>query len=156
MEITDKNKLCILALDPATHCGWAISNEIYGVWDLSVKADESLGMRLIRLRAKLRELYGSEKFNVVFFERPAGMHKKPIIVQAELQGVIKTFCEDNKIEYRAVSSQEIKKYATGKGNCNKMAMIQAAKEKLNYSGKNDNEADALWILSYAKFVLKTT
>ena len=43
----------ILAIDPATVCGWAHSGAGSGVWDLSVRADESNGMRLLRLRAKL-------------------------------------------------------------------------------------------------------
>jgi Holliday junction resolvasome RuvABC endonuclease subunit len=142
--------LRILALDPATHCGYAISHSLYGVWNLTVKRDESAGMRLIRLRSKLNEIIQSEHINLVVFERPGGRFKSSIIVQSEIQGQIKTVCEDNKVQYRAYSSTEIKKFATGKGNCGKPAMIKAAQEKLNYPGDNDNEADALWILELAK------
>ena len=152
MERT-KNKmhnLRILALDPATHCGYAISRALYGVWNLTAKRDESVGMRLIRLRAKLVEVIQSERINLVVFERPGGRFKASIIVQSEIQGQIKTVCEDLKVEYRAYSSTEIKKFATGKGNAGKPAMIKAAKDKLDYPGDNDNEADALWILELAK------
>jgi Holliday junction resolvasome RuvABC endonuclease subunit len=142
--------LKILALDPATHCGWAINHDLYGVWNLAAKRDESVGMRLIRLRAKLQEIIQSEHINLVVFERPGGMFKAAIIVQSEIQGQIKTVCEDAHIEYRAYSSTEIKKFATGKGNAGKPAMIKAAKDKLGYPGDNDNEADALWILELAK------
>jgi Holliday junction resolvasome RuvABC endonuclease subunit len=107
-------------------------------------------MRLIRLRSKLNEIIQSEHINLVVFERPGGRHVAAVIVQSEIQGQIKVICEDHKIEYRAYSSQEIKKFATGKGNCGKPAMIAAAKEKLGYPGKNDNEADALWLLEMAK------
>jgi len=144
------NSLKILALDPATHCGWAISRDVFGVWNLTPKRDESIGMRLIRLRSKLNEVLTSENINLVVFERPGGQHKNAIIVQSEIQGQIKVVCEDFKIEYRAYSSQEIKKYATGKGNSGKPAMIKAAQDKLGYQGENDNEADALWILELAK------
>jgi Holliday junction resolvasome RuvABC endonuclease subunit len=140
----NKSTLRILALDPATHCGYAISRSLYGVWDLTPKRDESIGMRLIRLRNKLNEIIESEKINLVVFERSGGQHVAAVIVQSELQGQIKVICEDHKIEYRAYSSQEIKKFATGKGNVGKPAMIAAAQEKLGYPGKNDNEADALW------------
>lgn len=152
MERTkQKNKqFRILALDPATHCGYAISRVLYGVWDLTAKRDESAGMRLIRLRAKLNEIIQSENINLVVFERPGGRFKSSIIVQSELQGQIKVICEDNKVPYRAYSSTEIKKFATGKGNSGKPAMIKAAREKLSYPGNNDNEADALWILELAK------
>jgi Holliday junction resolvasome RuvABC endonuclease subunit len=149
--IVGKNqKLKILALDPATHCGYAISRELYGVWDLTPKRDESAGMRLIRFRSKLTEIIQSEKINLVAFERPGGRHVGAVIVQSELQGQIKIICEDAHIEYRGYSSQEIKKFATGKGNCGKPAMIEAAQKKLSYAGENDDEADALWLLELAK------
>lgn len=142
--------LRILALDPATHCGYAISRSLYGVWDLTPKRDESIGMRLIRLRAKLIEVLDSERINLVVFERPGGRHVSAVIVQSEIQGQIKVICEDKKIQYRAYSSQEIKKFATGKGNCGKPLMIKSAQDKLGYQGNNDNEADALWLLEMAK------
>jgi Holliday junction resolvasome RuvABC endonuclease subunit len=72
-----------------------------------------------------------------------------VIVHSELQGQVKVVCEDLGIQYRGYSSQEIKKFATGKGNANKAAMIEAAKNKLDYPGKDDNEADALWLLELA-------
>lgn len=148
---TNINKdLRILALDPATHCGYAINRDLYGVWNLSSKRDESVGMRLIRLRAKLHEVIECEHINLVVFERPGGRFKAAIIVQSEIQGQIKTVCEDLKVEYRAYSSTEIKKFATGKGNVGKPLMIKAAQEKLGYPGKDDNEADALWLLELAK------
>jgi Holliday junction resolvasome RuvABC endonuclease subunit len=140
----------ILALDPATHCGYAITRELYGVWNLTPKRDESAGMKLLRLRSKLNEILDSERINLVVFERPGGMHKGAIIVQSELQGQIKVVCEDHHIEYKAYSSQEIKKFATGKGNSGKPAMIKAAQDKLGYIGSDDNESDALWLLELAK------
>ena len=140
----------ILALDTATHTGYAISRELYGVWDLSAKRDESAGMRLIRFRSKLNEIIKSENINLVAFERPGGRHVGAVIVHSELQSQIKIVCEDLHIPYRGYSSQEIKKFATGKGNSGKPLMIQTAKDKLGYSGDNDNEADALWLLELAK------
>jgi Holliday junction resolvasome RuvABC endonuclease subunit len=140
----------ICALDQATHCGFALNTGISGVWDLSVKKDESDGMRLIRFRAKLREVIINENVKLVAFERPAGRNARGIITSAELQGQIKTICKDLSVEYRAYSATEIKQFATGKGNCGKPAMIAAAREKLGYKGDDDNEADALWILELAK------
>ena len=144
----------ILALDIATHCGWAINvsetSNIYGVWDLSPKRDESAGMRLIRFRSKLNEVIERENINIVVFERPAGRHVGAVIVQSELQGQVKVICEDKRISYRGFSSQEIKKFATGKGNANKEAMKKAARERFGYVGNDDNEADAICLLHLAK------
>ena len=141
--------LKILALDIATHCGWAIDRYIYGVWDLSPKRDESIGMRLVRFRAKMKEVIEKEGINLVVFERPGGRHTGAIIVQSELQGQTKILCEDLNIPYRGYSSQEIKKYATGKGNAGKPLMIKAAKERYGYPGNDDNEADALHLYELA-------
>jgi len=150
LGLKQANPMRILALDVATHCGYAISQELYGVWNLTPRRDESAGMRLLRLRSKLNEVIKSECINLVVFERPGGQHKGAIIVQSELQGQIKVVCEDNFVEYRGYSSQEIKKFATGKGNAGKPAMIAAAKKAYGYLGNDDNEADALHLLELAK------
>lgn len=139
----------ILSLDVATHCGWA-TKTASGVWDFSIKRDESSGMRLIRFKAKLREIIELESINLVTFERTAGFHKNALIVQAELHGVLKLYLEENNIDYRAFSASEIKKHATGKGNAGKPVMIKAAQDKLGYLGCDDNETDALWILDLTK------
>jgi Holliday junction resolvasome RuvABC endonuclease subunit len=144
----------ILALDIATHCGWAVARDLFGVWNLTPKRDESVGMRLIKFRAKVNEIIEAEKINLIVFERPGGQHTGAIIVQSELQGQLKVICEDHHIEYKGYSSQEIKKFATGKGNVGKAAMIEAAQKKLGYTGKDDNEADALWLLELARYEYK--
>lgn len=142
------NNMNILALDVATHCGWA-TNTAHGTWDLTPKRDESGGMRLIRFKSKLREVVELENIDVIVFERSAGFHKSALIVQSELHGVLKLFCEENKIEHKAYSASEIKKFATGKGNAKKDAMIKAAQEKYGYVGNDDNTADALHIYHLA-------
>ncbi len=142
----------ILALDPATHCGWAHTCGASGDWDLSVRRDESGGMRLIRLNSKLKEIHESFGISLLVYE--AARHAMPkmqgaLVVQSELQGCIKLFCETNGVEYRGYSPSEIKKFATGKGNANKKLMVQAAHERFG-NVSSDNEADALWLLELAK------
>ena len=141
----------ILAIDPATACGWAISNEIYGVWNLRTKPDESKGMKFIRLRSKLKEIHETEQLEVIVFERPGGRFKNDIMSHSSLNTVIQMFAIDNNIEYRAYSPGEIKKHATGKGNSNKQQMIAAAQTKYGYQGTDDNEADAICLLNLAQF-----
>ena len=140
----------ILAIDPATNCGWAVSKDIYGCWNLKQAKDESWGMKLIRFKRKLIEVCSSEDISIIVYERPAGMHKHSIITQSKIIGVLEAYCAYHDIDYRAFSSSEIKKFATGKGNCNKQAMVEAAKTKYGYDGKDDNEADALHLLHLAK------
>ena len=146
----------ILALDPATVTGWAHSNGPSGIWDLSIRRDESKGMRLIRLNRMLREIHESVGIDLLVYEaaRNAGPKMQgALVVQAELQGVIKLFCESNGIEFIGLSPSEIKKHATGKGNANKVAMVAAAKERFKIEIIDDNHADALHILHYARMKL---
>lgn len=149
----------ILAIDPATKCGWAHSSGPSGTWDLSVRRDESAGMRLIRFRSKLFEV-AMAGVDLVVFE--AARHAAPkmqgaLVVQTELQSVVKVWCEDNRIEYRGYSPSELKKHATGKGNANKDDMMRAAQAKWPAKMiRDDNEADALWLLDLATVTLMAT
>ena len=143
----------ILAIDPATHCGFAYYDGAItsGVWDLSVRTDESSGMRLLRFKGKLKEI-SALGIELVVFE--AVRHANPkmirgIIIQSEIQGILKCWCDENEVEYFGLSPSEIKKHITGKGNADKIAVMNAINKKLNLQIKDDNEADALAILDYA-------
>ncbi len=144
----------VLALDPATKCGWAhsVSQDglvVSGVWDLSIKRDESKGMRLIRLKSKLKEFTDCTDLMVYEAARNAAPKMQgALVVQATLQSVLLVWAEENNIEYRGYSPTEIKKFATGKGNANKQMMIDSARDK-GYDPADDNEADALHLLHLA-------
>ena len=142
----------ILAIDQASRCGWASKNSS-GVWDFTTRKDESSGMKMLRFRSKLKEVCALEEINLIVYERVAGFHKSAIIHAAKMVAIIESFCEENGIEYKAVSATEVKKFATGKGNANKDKMVEAARLKLGYLGTDDNEADALWIYQIVKHEL---
>ena len=99
-------------------------------------------MRVVRFKAKVRELIQLESIDLIAYERPAGMHKSSIMVASEMVGVLKDLCIELNIDLACYSASEIKKFATGKGNANKEAMIEAA-TKLGYNPQDDNEADAI-------------
>jgi Holliday junction resolvasome RuvABC endonuclease subunit len=145
----------ILAVDPATTCGWALSRDVYGTWNLNVLKDESWGMRLIRLEGKLKEIYKTfPSIKVIVYERPGGKHANSMMTQSKIIGTIEKFCAYHEIEYKGYSSGSIKVFSGNKGGCNKKLVIDAAKKKLGYEGNNDNETDALWLLELAKNELK--
>ena len=139
----------ILALDVATKTGWCHAEES-GTWDFNPKRDESKGMRLVKFKAKVYDVINGEGINLVVFERTAGAHKNALIVQAELHGVLKELCEQLKVDYRAYSAGEIKKFATGKGNAKKQQMIQSCIDKYDITPCDDNEADAIHLYNLAK------
>lgn len=141
----------ILGLDPATKTGWAHSLGFSGLWDLSVKRDESSGMRLVRFRSKIDELHSRLGFGLVAYELAIAIsgRRAGSSVQKEIQGVLKLWCTDQGVDFRAYSPSEIKKHATGKGNASKLQMMTAAERKWKRPIEDDNIADALWILDLA-------
>nr|DAV49561.1 MAG TPA: RuvC [Bacteriophage sp.] len=70
------------------------------------------------------------------------MHKASIIAESEMIGVLKLLAEELNIPLACYSATEIKRFATGKGNANKEAMMKAAID-LGYNPIDDNEADAI-------------
>ena len=145
----------ILALDPATKCGWAYmngGNRISGTWDLSIRRDESAGMRLIRMRSKLNEIF-EQGVDLVVYEAArasAPGRQGALVVQASIQSVLQVWSEDHSLPYRGFSPSEIKKFATGKGNANKDAMMAAVRAKFGVDATaDDNECDAVALLYLA-------
>ena len=149
----------ILALDLGTTTGWAHSNGASGTWDLSIRRDESSGMRLLRFEAKLLEIINTVGVDVIVFEaalatgsRPAGM--EPVRLQSKLQAIIERLVESTDgMECRSYNVNEIKRHAIpekGKKR-DKAAMVEAAKRRWpDVEIVLDDQADAMWLLSLAK------
>ena len=148
----------ILAIDQATRTGWAHSNGACGVWDFSIRKDESSGMRLIRFEAKLSLIFNGPGIDLIAFEAvTAGGGPRAnfdaIKLATKLQAVIERFCEEKGIACCSFNLMAIKKHAIpekGKKR-DKAAMLAAAKVK--WPDKeiiDDNVADALWILDLAQ------
>ena len=140
----------ILALDQATVTGWA-TDTASGVWNLKPNRGESEGMRVVRFKAKVKEMIEIENIDLISYERPAGRFKASIMVSSEMIGVLKDLCIEKGVKLACYSANEIKKTATGKGNAGKPAMVKAAKAKWPLIDIiDDNHADALWLLEHTK------
>lgn len=141
-------RLSLLSLDIATNCGWC-THTASGTWHLAPKKDESKGMRLIRFRAKVKEICALEAIQLIVFEGPAVVGKYPNTVAIEMMGVLKLFAEESAIEYRSYAPSEIKKFGTGKGNAPKERMMEAAMiYKTDVA--DEDEADAILLYHLAK------
>src|ERR1700741_853848 len=153
-----KELMPILALDPATHMGWALSPLISGVWDFSLKRDESTGMKFMRLRAKLNELLENYRIRLVVYE--AARHAAPkmqgaLVHQAQLQAIIIDWATTSGIESKGYSSKEIKKWATGNGNASKEVMLAFARNRWpGITILDDDHADALLLWQMAMLEYK--
>jgi Holliday junction resolvasome RuvABC endonuclease subunit len=142
----------ILAVDPGTHCGFAIQDEagqiFSGTWHLKGGRFEGGGMRFLRLKKEIESTYEMTHFKEVYFEE-VRRHKgtDAAHIYGGVVAVLTSFCEDKGIPYQGIPVGTIKKHATGKGNANKEIMLAAAKEKWpEYDIKDDNQADAMWLL----------
>ena len=139
----------ILAIDPAEKTGWAVDKKIYGLWKFPKKKDETFGVKLIKFKKVLIEKIKEYNIELVVFEGVSGRFSGAIQSHSKFVAVIELVCLEMDIPYKGYKATEIKKFA-GKGNYNKKQMIQSAIRKYHYTGKDDNEADALHLLHLAK------
>lgn len=141
----------ILALDLGTACGYALSNgdrdPISGTLDLRPRRHEGGGMRYLTFRTNLRVL--SHEIDLVVYEEVRRhLGTDAAHVYGGLLAVLQAECEERKIPYQGVPVGTIKRFATGKGNADKGTMVAAAQVRWP-NVKDDNEADALWLLAWA-------
>ncbi len=149
-------KLKILALDFGTKTGWAHSNGSSGTFDLSIRKDESSGMRLIRFESKLLEVLNGVGIDVIAFEAVTAasgpkINLDGVKLQTKLQAVIERLVVTTKgLECCSFNLSAIKKHAIpekGKKR-DKEAMLAAAREQWpDKDIVDDNEADACFLLS---------
>ena len=108
------------------------------------------GIRYLRFRSWLDSLAtDAGGFGIVHFEevrRHAGTDAAHIY--GGLLATLTAWCEQRGIAYQGVPVGTIKRFATGKGNADKAAMIAAIRAR-GFSPADNNEADALAILLWA-------
>lgn len=143
----------ILAIDPATVCGWADSNGQRGIWNLEILVPKTHeGYRHVALQRTLLAKTESVKYDLIAIERAAfgAMNqRRTAAFHSSLAGIITLVAALKQIPLLWANPSEVKKFATGMGNAKKQAMIDAAKR----AGENiidDNVADAYWVLKWAE------
>lgn len=147
-------KQCTLALDLGTQTGWATHSSgvtVSGTVSFKSGRYEGGGMRFLRFRKWLKEMFEIEKPNAVYFEEVRRhLSTDSSHVYGGLLAILTAEAEAHSIAYQGIPVQTIKRHATGKGNAKKDAMIAAAKSRWpDHNIEDDNQADALWILSTA-------
>jgi len=142
----------ILALDLGTRTGWAIVYANGGVHtgyvDFKGGRYEGGGMRFLRFRQWLDQL--ADKPGCVYFEEVRRhLGTDAAHVYGGLLATLTSWCEEQNVPYKGVTVQEIKQFATGKGNAKKELMKAAATKAAGRTFDDDNEADAYWIAKLA-------
>lgn len=138
----------ILALDLGTKTGWATSSNAgvsHGMQDFKNDRFSGGGMRYLKFEKWLMSL--PKPSQVVFEEVRRHAATDAAHVYGGLMAVVTKWCESENIPYQGVPVGTIKKFWTGKGNGKKDVMIAEAKRR-GYNVDDDNEADALALLTY--------
>jgi Holliday junction resolvasome RuvABC endonuclease subunit len=122
---------------------------------LSFKNDryQGGGMRYLRFCRWLDEMKGLTGGNLaeVYFEevrRHLGVDAAH--VYGGFLATLTSWCERESIPYQGVSVGTIKQHATGKGNASKKEVLESLKAKGYHHLADDNEADALALLEWAR------
>ena len=145
----------LLALDLGTTTGWALlardGSITSGSASFKPQRFEGGGMRFLRFKRWLTEIKQSaDGIDAVYFEEV----RRHLGVDAAhayggFMAHLTAWCEHHQIPYQGIPVGTIKKHATGKGNASKDEMI-AAVRNLGHTPADDNEADALALLDYAR------
>jgi len=147
----------VLALDLGTLCGWALADLNLravvgsGVWDCRENRFEGRGMRFLKFRQRVDEIHRSSPLRFVVVEEVARhVGTAAAHIYGGFLAQAQVWCEQNGVAYTATHFATIKKWATGKGNAKKEAMLQAARDKWPLVEiVDDNQADAMWIAEHA-------
>ena len=145
----------VLALDLGTTTGWALRTGdgriTSGTQSFKPGRFEGGGMRYLRFRRWLTDTKAAaDGIDEVHFEevrRHAGVDAAH--AYGGFLATLTAWCEHHQIPYAGVPVGTIKKHATGKGNADKAAMV-AAMQALGHAPQDDNEADALALLTMVR------
>lgn len=146
----------ILALDLGTRTGFALwldGRVQSGVVEFRPGRHEGAGMQFVRFRGWLERLHADTGGlgQVVYEEVRRHLGTDAAHLYGGFWATLTAWCQERRVPFLGVPVGAIKRYATGRGNADKPAMLAAAQAKLGYAGTDDNEADALWLLAYARY-----
>lgn len=144
----------ILAIDLGTQLGWALTKRDgsvhSGTMNFSPAKHGGHGGKFLALMKHLNEIRDAHgEVHAVYYE-DIKMHKGVLAAHAYggFLAILQAWCHINGKPLYGVGFGAIKKGWTGKGNADKALMIACAKQR-GFAPADDNEADALAILSLA-------
>ena len=121
---------------------------------LTVKTGKMRGMsRLSYIRTEVRTamVWRGDKPSLVMIEGYSfGSKGRAVVSIGELGGIIRHLCYSLPVPYVEMPPAKVKMLATGKGNATKDAVLLATLKRLGVEPKDNNQADALWLLEAAR------
>ncbi|MBX6746550.1 MAG: hypothetical protein IRY87_31330 [Acetobacteraceae bacterium] len=141
----------VLALDLGTTTGWALRGRDGGITSGTMtfrpSRFEGGGMRYLRFRGWLTEVadLSGGLARIAFEEVRRHVSTDSSHVYAGFLATLTAWCEQAGIAYEGVPVGTIKRFATGRGNADKAAIIAAIRAR-GFAPADDNEADAIALL----------
>ena len=144
----------ILALDLGSRLGWAArmpdGGIVSGTKQFKPDRFEGGGMQWVRFRHWLGTIaFRTHVQRIVFEEVRRHAGTTAAHIYGGFLAHLSEYCEGTLIPYSSLPVGTIKRFATGKGNANKEAVIAAIRAR-GFKPLDDNEADALAILLCAE------
>jgi Holliday junction resolvasome RuvABC endonuclease subunit len=144
----------ILALDISTKTGYAGRDErkntpVTGTHVIKSRKHDFQGTRFLRFRAWLSEICDQVLPDLIYYEEPHHRGKSATLLAVGFKAELLAKTAELKIEAVGVHSRTLKKWATGRGDAEKIDMLIAARQK-GWLPSDDNEADACLLLNYAE------
>lgn len=140
---------CVVGIDPSiTSTGVAVWPSVGQpeTWVLGTVAGDSLPSRLHELATDLREVLSEYEPILAVIERGFSGGKGPSAwINGTAAGALIEALEDLGIPVVIVPPKVRAKLATGSGSADKIDVLDAARSRLGYVGKQFDEVDALWL-----------
>lgn len=142
----------ILGLDPAAACGFAVSREVFGVWQIVHTTDKHPGRRLERLRKRIYETHREYRLDAIAMENAAmgANNFNTAAMHNELRGVVKLTAAELELPVILVNPTTLKKWLTGHGRAKKPDMIDAVRRQFGLAVTDHNIADAIAVMEFAR------
>jgi Holliday junction resolvasome RuvABC endonuclease subunit len=143
-----------LGLDLGTHTGFARYDHfakggafLSGQWNFSPKKHDAQSLRFTRFKDEVRS-HLALGVDMVFYEAVRRhMGTDAAHIYGAFLAALHEVCEEYKTPFRGLEVGEIKKFATGKGNAKKEAMVSAC-AMWGFNPQSEDEADAIAILKF--------
>ncbi|WP_211225321.1 hypothetical protein [Rubritepida flocculans] len=144
----------VLALDLGTTTGWALRGRDGGIASGTMtfrpSRFEGGGMRFLRFKGWLAEVaaLSGGLARIAFEEVRSHAGTDAAHLYGGFLAHLSAWCEERGVAYEGVPVGTIKRFATGKGNATKAAMVAAVRAR-GFAPADDNEADAIALLLWA-------
>lgn len=150
----------ILALDIGIKTGFAIfttqaesvhatTTILSGIKTFEFKRGDSPDIRFLKFQSWLKRVVKRYGITLIIYEKPFLRGGAASDFLKGFMLIIRMVAVECDVSYQGIMGTTLKKYATGNGRASKEEMVLTAEQRYG-KVKDDNQADALHLLAYAR------